>query len=88
MVPDFFIALDLRLTSSLYPSQRVVDFKNTIILFTSNLGASYLSEVGEGPVKPEVKALVTGAVATHFPPEFMYVLVFALSVCINALTSS
>lgn len=50
---------------------RVVDFKNTIILFTSNLGAAFLNDAGEGAVKPETRSLVTGAVAAHFPPEFM-----------------
>lgn len=50
---------------------RVVDFKNTIILFTSNLGAAFLNEVGEGPIPPATKNLVTGAVAAHFPPEFI-----------------
>jgi len=40
-------------------------------VFTSNLGAAYLTEIEEGPVSPEIKALVTGAVAAHFPPEFI-----------------
>ncbi|KAJ7786301.1 P-loop containing nucleoside triphosphate hydrolase protein [Mycena metata] len=50
---------------------RVVDFRNTVIIMTSNLGATYLNEMGEGPVTPETKALVTGAIQHHFPPEFI-----------------
>ncbi|KAJ7038210.1 P-loop containing nucleoside triphosphate hydrolase protein [Mycena alexandri] len=50
---------------------RVVDFRNTVIIMTSNLGAAYLNEMGEGPVTSETKALVTGAIQQHFPPEFI-----------------
>jgi ATP-dependent Clp protease ATP-binding subunit ClpA len=50
---------------------RVVDFKNTVIMMTSNLGAAYLNEVGDGPVPPTTKELVMGAIQSHFPPEFV-----------------
>ncbi|KAG1757568.1 P-loop containing nucleoside triphosphate hydrolase protein [Suillus lakei] len=50
---------------------RVVDFRNTVIIMTSNLGAAYLNDVGQGPVTPQTKQLVMGAIAGHFPPEFI-----------------
>lgn len=50
---------------------RVVDFRNTVIIMTSNLGAMYLNDMGEGPVKPQTRELVMGAIRGHFPPEFI-----------------
>ncbi|OCH96099.1 hypothetical protein OBBRIDRAFT_787552 [Obba rivulosa] len=50
---------------------RVVDFRNTVIIMTSNLGAAYLNDMGDGPVKPEVREMVMGAIRSHFPPEFV-----------------
>lgn len=50
---------------------RVVDFRNTVIIMTSNLGAAYLNDVGQGPVTPQTKQLVMGAIMGHFPPEFI-----------------
>ena len=50
---------------------RVVDFRNTVIIMTSNLGAAYLNDTGEGPVRPETRQLVMGAIQGHFPPEFI-----------------
>ncbi|KII94395.1 hypothetical protein PLICRDRAFT_675583 [Plicaturopsis crispa FD-325 SS-3] len=50
---------------------RVVDFRNTVIIMTSNLGAAYLNDMGEGPVKPQTRQLVMGAIQAHFPPEFI-----------------
>ncbi|OBZ79717.1 hypothetical protein A0H81_01115 [Grifola frondosa] len=50
---------------------RVVDFKNTVIIMTSNLGAAYLNEMGEGAVRSQTKELVMGAIRAHFPPEFI-----------------
>ncbi|CDO71582.1 hypothetical protein BN946_scf184911.g52 [Trametes cinnabarina] len=50
---------------------RVVDFRNTVIIMTSNLGAAFLNDMGEGPVKPETRELVMGAIRGHFPPEFI-----------------
>ncbi|KAK0506223.1 P-loop containing nucleoside triphosphate hydrolase protein [Armillaria luteobubalina] len=50
---------------------RVVDFRNTVIIMTSNLGAAYLNDMGEGPVTPQIRSLVVGAIQSHFPPEFV-----------------
>ncbi|KAG2072646.1 hypothetical protein BDR04DRAFT_1230380 [Suillus decipiens] len=50
---------------------RIVDFRNTVIIMTSNLGAAYLTDVGQGPVTPQTKQLVMGAIVSHFPPEFI-----------------
>ncbi|KAF8274087.1 P-loop containing nucleoside triphosphate hydrolase protein [Lactarius quietus] len=50
---------------------RVVDFRNTVIVMTSNLGAAYLNDMGEGPVRPRTRELVMGAIQGHFPPEFI-----------------
>ena len=50
---------------------RVVDFRNTVIIMTSNLGAAFLQDMGEGPVKPQTRELVMGAIRAHFPPEFI-----------------
>ena len=38
---------------------------------SSNLGASYLNDMGDGPVKAETQTLVMGAIQAHFPPEFI-----------------
>ncbi|KZW02267.1 hypothetical protein EXIGLDRAFT_735744 [Exidia glandulosa HHB12029] len=51
---------------------RVVDFRNTVIIMTSNLGAAYLNEnAADGPVPPAVKQNVLGTIQAHFPPEFV-----------------
>ncbi|KAI0052894.1 hypothetical protein FA95DRAFT_1601578 [Auriscalpium vulgare] len=50
---------------------RVVDFRNTVIVMTSNLGAAYLNDMGDGPVKKATRELVMGAIQSHFPPEFI-----------------
>jgi ATP-dependent Clp protease ATP-binding subunit ClpB len=50
---------------------RVVDFRNTVIIMTSNLGAAYLNDMGEGPVRPQTRELVMTAIQGHFPPEFI-----------------
>ncbi|KAJ7932404.1 P-loop containing nucleoside triphosphate hydrolase protein [Mycena leptocephala] len=50
---------------------RLVDFRNTVIIMTSNLGAAYLNELGEGQVDAATKNLVMGAIQLHFPPEFL-----------------
>ncbi|KAF7969040.1 hypothetical protein HWV62_28433 [Athelia sp. TMB] len=50
---------------------RVVDFRNSVIIMTSNLGAVYLNEMAQGPIKPETRHLVMGAIQAHFPPEFI-----------------
>jgi len=50
---------------------RVVDFKNTVIIMTSNLGAMFLNEMGDGPIDPGTRNSVMGAIQGHFPPEFI-----------------
>nr|ODN88259.1 heat shock protein [Cryptococcus depauperatus CBS 7841] len=51
---------------------RVVDFRNTIIMMTSNVGSAYLNEnPTEGPVHPEVREKVNFAISKTFPPEFI-----------------
>ncbi|PPQ63768.1 hypothetical protein CVT24_004310 [Panaeolus cyanescens] len=50
---------------------RVVDMRNTVIMMTSNLGATYLNEVGPGPITPQTRTMVMGAIQAHFPPEFL-----------------
>lgn len=51
---------------------RVVDFRNTIIMMTSNVGSSFLNEnPSEGPVKGEVRQKVMNAISGTFPPEFI-----------------
>ncbi|GAA6011075.1 hypothetical protein JCM11491_005928 [Sporobolomyces phaffii] len=52
---------------------RVVNFKNTVIIMTSNLGSSYLNELPDdgNPVPEETRELVTGAIRAHLPPEFL-----------------
>lgn len=42
-----------------------------VIIMTSNLGAAYLNDMGDGPVKPQTRELVMGAIQGHFPPEFV-----------------
>ena len=70
--PDITLFLqvldDGRLTDGQGP---MVDFRNTVIVMTSNLGAAYLNDMGEGPVRPSTRALVMGAIQGHFPPEFI-----------------
>ena len=51
--------------------RRVVDFRNTVIIMTSNLGPAYLNQMGKGPVRPETRQLVIGAIQGHFLPEFI-----------------
>jgi ATP-dependent Clp protease ATP-binding subunit ClpA len=50
----------------------VVDFRNTIIMMTSNVGSSILNEnPSDGPVKGEVRTKVMNAISGTFPPEFI-----------------
>ena len=49
---------------------RTVDFRNTVIILTSNLGTEYLS-TGEGGESPHARAQVMQAVREHFRPEFL-----------------
>ena len=73
--PDVFNVLlqvldDGRITDS---QGRTVDFKNTILIMTSNIGSGYLLEGidGEGNIKPEAQSMVTQELRAHFRPEFL-----------------
>ena len=71
--PDVFNILlqvldDGRLTDS---QGRVVDFKNTVIVMTSNLGSQDVRELGEGATDDEIRTVVMSAVSQHFRPEFI-----------------
>ena len=73
--PDVFNVLlqvldDGRITDSL---GKTVDFKNTIIIMTSNLGSQYLLDGidEQGEVKPEAAAAVDADVRAHFRTEFL-----------------
>ena len=54
---------------------RTVDFKNTVVIMTSNLGSALIAEHGvtapEGDLDENVRRQVTGALRTHFRPEFL-----------------
>ncbi len=49
---------------------RTVDFRNTVIVMTSNLGSDIIQEMANGEHN-EIKREVMGAVADHFRPEFI-----------------
>jgi ATP-dependent Clp protease ATP-binding subunit ClpB len=71
--PDVFNVLlqvldDGRLTDG---QGHTVDFRNTLIVMTSNLGAEYLVNQPEGQDSDVVRDLVMGAVRAHFRPEFL-----------------
>ncbi|OOY14526.1 ATP-dependent chaperone ClpB [Thioclava sp. DLFJ4-1] len=50
---------------------RTVDFKQTLIVLTSNLGSQALSQLPEGTDASEAKRQVMDAVRAHFRPEFL-----------------
>ena len=52
---------------------RTVDFKNTIVIMTSNLGSIYLYENirQDGTIDEDVKEKVLGEMRSHFRPEFI-----------------
>ncbi|MBX3563306.1 MAG: ATP-dependent chaperone ClpB [Sphingomonas sp.] len=50
---------------------RTVDFSNTIIILTSNLGSQYLANLGEGETTASVEPQVMEIVRAHFRPEFL-----------------
>ena len=73
--PDVFNVLlqvldDGRITDS---QGRTVDFKNTILIMTSNIGASYLLEGidREGNISGEAEKMVMEELRDHFRPEFL-----------------
>ena len=73
--PDLFNVLlqvldDGRITDS---TGKTVDFKNTILIMTSNIGSQYLLDgIDEnGSIKPEAEAMVMQDLRAHFRPEFL-----------------
>lgn len=73
--PDVFNVLlqvldDGRITDS---QGRTVDFKNTILIMTSNIGAQYLLDGIEenGEIKQEAQDMVMNELRAHFRPEFL-----------------
>jgi len=71
--PDVFNVLlqvldDGRLTDG---QGRTVDFKNTLIIMTSNLGSEYLVNLGETQDVDMVRDQVMAVVKGHFRPEFL-----------------
>ena len=73
--PDVFNVLlqvldDGRITDS---QGRTVDFKNTILIMTSNIGSAYLLDGidDNGNIKPEAEELVMNDLRNHFRPEFL-----------------
>jgi ATP-dependent Clp protease ATP-binding subunit ClpB len=50
---------------------RTVDFRNTVIILTSNLGSEFLAAQPEGEDSTAVRAQVMNAVRGHFRPEFL-----------------
>lgn len=73
--PDVFNVLlqvldDGRITDS---QGRTVDFKNTILIMTSNIGSSYLLEGIEqnGSISEEAQTMVSNELKAHFRPEFL-----------------
>ena len=48
---------------------RTVDFKNTVVIMTSNIGSQWINEALLDT--KEIRRKVMGAVQTHFPPEFL-----------------
>ena len=73
--PDVFNVLlqvldDGRITDS---QGRTVDFKNTILIMTSNIGSQYLLDgINEdGSIRPEAENMVMNDLRAHFRPEFL-----------------
>ncbi|MCI9507016.1 MAG: ATP-dependent chaperone ClpB [Oscillospiraceae bacterium] len=73
--PDVFnILLQLLDDGRLTDNQgRTVDFKNTIVIMTSNIGSAYLTENirQDGTIDPSVKEQVQGELGKYFRPEFI-----------------
>ena len=72
--PDVFNVLlqvldDGRITDS---QGRTVDFKNAILIMTSNLGSEYILDgIENGEIRPEARETVDRLLKTHFRPEFL-----------------
>ena len=72
---DVFNALlqvldDGRLTDA---QGRQVDFRNTVVIMTSNIGSHYLFDgvTADGEIKPDARDLVMAELRAHFRPEFL-----------------
>lgn len=50
---------------------RTVDFKNTVLVMTSNLGSDLIQTMGESATYSEIKSVVMETVMLHFRPEFI-----------------
>ncbi|WP_342251348.1 ATP-dependent chaperone ClpB [Sphingomonas sp. OTU376] len=50
---------------------RTVDFSNTIVILTSNLGSQFLTNLGEGQSVESIEPQVMEIVRAHFRPEFL-----------------
>lgn len=61
---------DGRLTDS---QGHQVDFRNTVVIMTSNIGSHYLFDgvTGDGEIKPDTRERVMAELRTHFRPEFL-----------------
>ena len=73
--PDVFNVLlqvldDGRITDS---TGKTVDFKNTILIMTSNIGSQYLLDgiAADGTIRPEAEQMVMADLKAHFRPEFL-----------------
>jgi ATP-dependent Clp protease ATP-binding subunit ClpB len=73
--PDVFNTLlqvldDGRLTDG---QGRTVDFRNTVIIMTSNIGSEYLLDgaTADGEIKPDARDRVMATMRSHFRPEFL-----------------
>jgi ATP-dependent Clp protease ATP-binding subunit ClpB len=73
--PDVFNTLlqvldDGRLTDA---QGRTVDFRNTVLIMTSNIGSEYLMDgvTPDAEIKPEARELVLSELRRHFRPEFL-----------------
>ncbi|MFJ5684170.1 ATP-dependent chaperone ClpB [Streptomyces sp. NPDC093099] len=51
---------------------RTVDFRNTVVIMTSNIGSPYLLDASaDGEIKPDARAQVMSELRAHFRPEFL-----------------
>jgi ATP-dependent Clp protease ATP-binding subunit ClpB len=71
--PDVFNTLlqlldDGRLTDA---QGRTVNFRNTVVIMTSNIGSAYLLEATAGTIPDDVRDRVMGELRAHFRPEFL-----------------
>ncbi len=71
--PDVFnvflqILDDGRLTDG---QGRTVDFRNTVLIMTSNIGSHHIVEMDEANQASEIEEQVMGALRSHFKPEFL-----------------